>query len=335
MDVLGVVIMDSRTRHLALFIACCALSMGWLSPTASAHPGSLWGIDVSSVVGLSDQARVIAHQNKDDDRPAADPLSSVQTIVIDPGHGGDNSGATGIAGVPEKELTLDLAYELRDALQQRYPDLRVILTRYWDASVSLQDRVHLANLAQADLFLSLHYNAAPHGRAVGFETYFLEPADVTPGEEQPQGLPVASLDDSIAGLEAPIEGAESIGYEGATLELIRRDLLQALQHDLSGSLAETVQHRFVEHIDSVDRGVKQAPFAVLRGAHMPAVVIEAGFLTHPEEGWEVLTQEHQQDVINAIKHSIIDFDQLLDTVLDAPPEDFTDQPISLLSRTTP
>lgn len=309
--------------------------MGWLSPTASAHPGSLWGIDVSSVVGLSDQARVIAHQNKDDDRPAADPLSSVQTIVIDPGHGGDNSGATGIAGVPEKELTLDLAYELRDALQQRYPDLRVILTRYWDASVSLQDRVHLANLAQADLFLSLHYNAAPHGRAVGFETYFLEPADVTPGEEQPQGLPVASLDDSIAGLEAPIEGAESIGYEGATLELIRRDLLQALQHDLSGSLAETVQHRFVEHIDSVDRGVKQAPFAVLRGAHMPAVVIEAGFLTHPEEGWEVLTQEHQQDVINAIKHSIIDFDQLLDTVLDAPPEDFTDQPISLLSRTTP
>ncbi len=324
--------MTNRLRQLGL---CGAIAFGALlamTSSALAHPGSLWGIDVSSVVGLSDQARVLAYQQQEN--PEHDSLGAIQTVVIDPGHGGDNSGATGIAGIPEKELTLDLAYELRDALQAKYPELRVILTRYWDASVSLQDRVHLANLADADLFLSLHYNAAPHGRAVGFETYFLEPDDVTPGKAQPQGLPIASIDDTVTGLQAPIEGVESVGHEGATLELIRRDLMQANQHHLSGTLAETVQHRFVEGIDSVDRGVKQAPFTVLQGAHMPAVVVEAGFLTHPEEGWEVLTEDHQQKVVDALTQSIGDFDHFLESTLDDdsdledPSDDLVDQPLS-------
>lgn len=283
-----------------------------------AHPGSLWGIDLSSVISLRDQARVMAHHHDEEKEGEEDELKrleQVQTVVLDPGHGGDNSGATGVAGIAEKQLTLELAYELRERLQQQYPTLRVVLTRYWDASVDLGDRVHLANLANADLFISLHYNAAPHERAIGFETYFLSPEQVTPGEGDTEGHPIATTDPSITGLDGSTEPLGLVGQHGDTLRLIERDLLRAHSHDLSGHLAEQIQDQFVDQIDSVDRGVKQANFAVLKGAHMPAVVVEAGFLTHPEEGFEVLAPTHQSAVTSALVDAVEKFDtQMAETL---------------------
>jgi N-acetylmuramoyl-L-alanine amidase len=293
----------------------CALLMA--APVA-AHPGSLWGIDLPSVIALRDQARVAVY-NQTADHAERDHLQRVQTIVIDPGHGGDNSGATGVAGVAEKHLTLELAYALREELQTAYPDLRVILTRYWDASVEIPHRVHLANLAEADLLISLHYNAATHDRALGFETFFLRPEDITPGEEQIQGLPVASVDSSVTGIERPIEGARLVGQHGDTLILIQQDLLRAHQHALSGRLAETIQDRFRAHLDSIDRGVKQANFSILRGAHMPAVVVEAGFLTHPVEGLEVLTTAHRDRIVRSLVEAITLFDLELAATLQPEP----------------
>ena len=304
-----------------------ALVVGFLclliASPALAHPGSLWGIDMTSVVTLRDQARVVGHSQSDGDPDdEVHRLERVRTIVIDPGHGGDNSGATGVAGVPEKYLTLELAYQLREELQEKYPDLRVILTRYWDTTMELSDRVHLANLANADLFLSLHYNAAPHDRAIGFETYFLRPQEVTPGQKESQGLPVATTDPTVTGVEAPIEGVAPFGHSGDVLTLIEQDLLLAHQHDLSGALAETVQDRFRHHIDSIDRGVKQANFKVLRGAHMPAVVVEAGFVTHPEEGMEILSAAHRSKVSQALVEAVEAFDgELADRFQDSEPAD--------------
>ncbi len=301
-----------------------ALGAGFLcllmAAPALAHPGSLWGIDLSSVVSLRDQARVMSHAHQADDELTSEELQRVRTVVLDPGHGGDNSGATGVAGIPEKQLTLELAYQLREKLQEKYPHLRVILTRYWDSSVELTDRVHLANLANADLFISLHYNAAPHDRAIGFETYFLEPAQVTPGGETTQGLPIATTDPTVTGVDAPEERLPPIGQSGDTLMLIEQDLLRAHRHDLSGHLAETIQEQFVDRIDSIDRGVKQANFAVLQGAHMPAVVVEAGFLTHPEEGLEVLTEEHRGRVTEALVGAVEHFDVQMAKTLDAEAE---------------
>lgn len=284
-------------------------------PAMAAHPGSLWGIDLPSVIALRDQVRVMAHSHAEPtdgeqllDGQELPQLQRVRTIVLDPGHGGNNSGATGHAGVAEKYLNLELAYDLRERLQKKYPDLRVILTRYWDASVEIPDRVHLANMANADLFISLHYNAAVHDRAYGYETYFLRPEEVTPGSEEVQGLPVASAENNATGILRPVEGVRPVGQYGDALMLIQQDLLRAHQHTLSGRLAEAVQDGFRDNLTSMDRGVKQANFAVLRGAHMPAVLVEVGFLTHPEEGFEILTPEHRASVSSSLITAIENFD---------------------------
>lgn len=303
--------MRAAAPCLAALLAFC------IAAPAAAHPGSLWGIDVSSVVSLRDQARAIAYNFERESRLQEDPsyeeprLERVRTIVLDPGHGGDNSGATGVAGIAEKYLTLELAYALREALQQKYPHLRVVMTRYWDTSVDFADRVHLANLADADLFLSLHYNAAVHDRALGFETYFLRPEEVTPGQEEVQSEMLANADLGATGIQRPIEGLTPVGHHDDLLMLIQQDLLRAHQHSLSGRLAEVVQDGFRGHLESIDRGVKQANFSVLRGAHMPAVVVEAGFLTHPVEGIEVTTEEHRGQIVDALIEAVEAFDREL------------------------
>jgi len=291
------------------------LALLLISQPATAHPGALWGIDLSSVVALRDQARVAAYRTAD--APQGEGLGRVRTIVLDPGHGGDNSGAIGVAGVREKHLTLELAYHLREAIQTRYPDVRVVMTRYWDASLTLPERVHLANLAEADLFLSLHYNAAVHDRAVGYETFYLRPEDVTP---EPQNLAGTTLTNaSTSGSASPIEGANLVGQHGDDLVFIQRDLIRAHQHELSARLAHSVQNGFRSHLDSIDRGVKQANFGVLRGAHMPAVVVEAGFLTHPDEGSNIIERDHRQLVVSALMQAIENFDAELQDVFDDQP----------------
>lgn len=295
-----------------LSILFCLIAL----PEAQAHPGSLRGIDLPSVISLRDQARHMAHMQKADDQSERSRLERVRTIVIDPGHGGENSGARGIADIPEKHLTLELAYELREQLQEKYPDLRVVLTRYWDTTLDLTQRVHLANLASADLFISLHYNAAPHDRAIGFETYFLNPEEVTPGEEEVRGLPIASALPTSTGVEPPVDNTSLVGQFGDDIIFIQQDLLRAHQHTLSGLLAETVQSRLTRHIDSIDRGVKQANFGVLRGAHMPAILVEAGFLTHPQEGIQVISDDHRLAVTQALIEAVEAFDQELQKALD-------------------
>jgi N-acetylmuramoyl-L-alanine amidase len=283
---------------------------GSVVSAASAQPRGLRGIDVPTVLGLHDRVRQIAYEANDAARQAR-TLERVRTIVIDPGHGGNNSGATGVAGVREKHLTLALAYELRHQLQERYPHTRVIMTRYWDASLSLTERVHFANVVEADLFISLHYNAAVHERAVGFETYFQLAEDVTPGQERVQSAPMATASPTATGIEPDFDHGPPMGVASDTLAMIQRDLDRARIHGESGLLAQSVQHQLARHLSSVDRGVKQANFGVLRGALMPAIVVEAAFLTHPVEGFEVLRREHRQKTARALVEAVEGFDRAL------------------------
>lgn len=312
---------------------CTGLLCLVIAAPATANPTGLPGIDLDSVITFRDQARQLAHHHDSEEELDEDvELRQIRTIAIDPGHGGDNSGATGVAGIAEKYLTLELAYQLRERLQQRHPDLRVVMTRYGDETVGLSERVHRANLADADLLLSLHYNAAPHDRAIGFETYFLDADQATPGQEHTQGLPVATIDGSVTGIENTPEGASPIGHHGDTLELIHRDLQRAHLHDLSGTLAEAIQHRFVTHIDSVDRGVKQGNFTVLQGTHMPAVVVEAGFLTHPREGLEVTEAHHRSQVTDALVEAIEAFDEELADQIGEPVADELEHQLQRISH---
>ena len=303
-------------RHLlsslcAFGAALAALTLAQAAPVDAAPP-ALRGIDVGTALMMRDQARAIVIQSD----PSQERLSRIQTIVIDPGHGGDNQGALGCAEVHEKFLTLELAFALRDAIQEKYPQARVILTRYWDESIDLHDRIALANEERADLFLSLHYNAAVHDRAVGVETYFLTTEQALPGGELPVSEPIASAASGAAlattrDPEASATKAPRQGVYGDELATLKRDLERATQHERSALLAEIVQAHVVAQTESVDRGVKQADFGVLRGALMPAVVVEAGFVTHPEEGERVVDEDHRRRVVEALMSSIEQFDSTL------------------------
>jgi N-acetylmuramoyl-L-alanine amidase len=239
-------------------------------------------------------------------------LGRIRTVVLDPGHGGTNEGAIGVEGVAEKFVTLELAYELRARLQERFPHLRVILTRYWDDSLSLSDRIAFANRQDADIFLSLHYNAAVHQRAVGFETYFLSWEQAAPLGPKKKVELFAQVGAEVSAGPKRVDPSPPAGLFSDDLMTLKRDLARGRQHERSGVLAGLVQREFVRNLTSVNRGVKQANFGVLRGALMPAVVVEAGFLTHPREGRVVLAKPHRDRVAKSIVEAILCFDEILE-----------------------
>lgn len=286
-----------------------AIVLATAGSAAAFPPGTVSGIDLPTVLTLDERARQFSFQ-MEGKKAADDSLKKVRTIVIDPGHGGDNLGALGVAQIQEKYLTLELAYRLRDRLQKKYPDVRVIMTRYWDKGLSLTERIHFANVMGADLFMSLHYNAAVHKRAVGFETYFLLASEVTPGQDEKKGKPIATAKNVVTGIEQPGPGKKDGTYNDALLDL-KRDLARERQHKESGLLAEVIQTSLSKHLRSANRGVKQANFGVLRGALMPAVVVESGFLTHPKEGEKVVHEKHRDRVVDALVSAVETFDHKL------------------------
>ena len=195
--------------------------------------------------------------------PARRRGGGIRTIVIDPGHGGSNTGAQGPAGTLEKELTLQLARAFSAQLQRRLP-VRVVLTRNEDAELPLDTRVAVANQQKADLFISLHLNSSPGQGVQGAETYFLSM--------------VASDDRAAQSAQA-----ENAGDPLIDLQLILWDLAQSHHMTESQRLAGLIQEELNEALELRNRGVKQAPFRVLMGAAMPAVLVELGFLTNPRE----------------------------------------------------
>jgi len=278
-----------------------ALCGACLSSAALAvPPAQVRGVDLAAVLVVNDRARQLDHAQS---AQQGEPFKRLKTIVLDPGHGGENQGALGVCDVHEKFLTLELAYELRDQLQRKHPEARIVLTRYWDHTLGLAERMEMANEVQADLFISLHYNAASHPRALGFETYFLLANETIPGQEEIRGELIASSG-SITG----VDSMASEVIEIDPIEFMREDLKRQTQNVDSGLLAEVVNTSLERHLSSVNRGVKQANFGVLRGATMPAVVMEAGFLSHPREGKDMVKPSHRKALADALYEAILDFD---------------------------
>lgn len=253
--------------------------------------------DVQTLHALNELTRNMSSRGKLGPHDA--PTLKLRRIVLDPGHGGSNHGASGVAEVDEKVLTLNLAYAVRDALRVRYPGTEVLLTRYWDRDVELDDRIAWANEVGADLFLSLHYNAATHDRALGYETFYLA-EELLMERVQPGRRKMASRPQQRAGTMC--DRARVAAHAATQLAL-------AAPHVESKRLAEAVQQQLASNLSSVNRGVKQANFAVLRGAKMPAVVVEAGFLTHPIEGVDLLQRPHRDAVVQALVDAVGEFDR--------------------------
>ena len=217
----------------------------------------------------------------------------IRTIVIDPGHGGENTGAKGSEGIEEKEITLLLAQTLRSRLVERLP-VRVVLTRTEDVDLPLDTRTAIANQQKADLFISLHVNSVPGPSAHGAETYFLNLQASDERAEQ------AAAMENRADPLPPSEGDPL--YD---LQLILWDLAQSHYLAESQRLARLVQEELNETLHLANRGVKQAPFRVLVGAAMPAVLVECGFLSNPEEEAKLLDPAYRAELVDSLVRAVV------------------------------
>jgi N-acetylmuramoyl-L-alanine amidase len=219
-----------------------------------------------------------------------------QVIVLDPGHGGSETGAVGPDGTNEKDVVLGIARKLKSILENS--GNRVILTRDSDQSITLDDRTALANNNKADLFISIHANATLRGFGKGAETYYLS-TQATDDEARN----VAAVENNAIGLNQEATGV------GNDLKLILWDMAQTEYLSESSQLAEMVQKEMNETLGITNRGIKQAPFRVLMGATMPAVLIEVGFINNPAEEKMMKDSEYQMKIAKAIFRSVQTFQQ--------------------------
>jgi len=223
-------------------------------------------------------------------------------IVIDPGHGGVETGATGPTGLREKEVTLDLARRVQRRLK-RDRNLTVVLTRDEDRLIGLDERTAIANYNRADLFLSIHLNASPRSTATGAETYFLS-NDATDDEART----LAALENGASGVRPEQVDPSS----DRNLDLVLWDLAQNQYLAESSLLAERVQWHLNSLTGTRNRGVRQAPFRVLMGATMPAVLVEAGFLSNLDEEERFRSMDYRSRVAEAIEAAVREFLRELD-----------------------
>ncbi len=231
-------------------------------------------------------------------RPATVAEPSVtpptRTVVIDAGHGGEETGAIGPGDVLEKEITLDTASRLA-ALLGREPGVRAVLTRTSDTLVALDERAAIANHEKAAVFLSIHANSSRATGAHGSETYYLSLAASD------------KLADAVAKQENAPDGKAAVPPPNEAppeLDFILWDMAQSAHLRESATLAESIQNELNALLHTENRGIKQAPFRVLVGATMPAVLVEAGFLSNPEEAKKLATPEFRQSVAEAIARAV-------------------------------
>jgi N-acetylmuramoyl-L-alanine amidase len=231
-----------------------------LEPVVSAMPERV------VVPKLEVQAAVAEKWSRPHKKPS---ISKIRRIVIDPGHGGHDPGAVGPSGIQEKDVVLAIGLRLRELFREEL-GVDVVMTRSTDVFIPLEERTAIANKVGADLFLSVHANAAPNHSAAGIETYYLNLAKT----------------DKVAQLAAKENGTSL--DKVSVLQAILFDLMANYKLNDSAHLADEVQrslHKKIHasYIDVKNLGVKQGPFYVLIGAAMPSILVETAFLSNAVE----------------------------------------------------
>lgn len=234
---------------------------------------------------------VLFKEEKPSRRGRAIPLTHFKKIVIDAGHGGTDPGAIGRTGVREKVLTLDIAKRLSRLLKQ--DGFEVVMTRSSDTFVSLNRRVSIANSAKADLFISIHVNANRVRSLSGFEVYYITPK-----------INDAKRAFSTAQSVNPGFAKSCFAGNSGRLNAILWDMIytydRAESIELAGSLSRSIERELNCRI----LGVKSANFHVLRGARMPAVLAEVGFLSNPTEERMLKNSYYRQQIAEAIEQGV-------------------------------
>lgn len=221
------------------------------------------------------------------------PLMSF-TVVIDAGHGGHDAGAIGLKmKVQEKDLNLTVAKQLAAKIQAQYPEVKVVLTRDSDVFLPLQQRADIANKNHADLFISIHTNAAENRNARGAETFILGT------DRMEDNLDVAMRENAVMKLEE--DQTVYQGFDPNSIEsYILFELMQNQYMENSLSFAELVQNQFVDKLQRANRGVRQAAFWVLLKSACPSVLVEMGFLSNVEEEQWLASAEGKTGIVNGI-----------------------------------
>ncbi len=214
-------------------------------------------------------------------------------VVIDPGHGGRDPGAIGANGLQEKKVVLEISRILKKYFQNNYENIKPVLTRDADSFLPLKDRTRMANELNADIFLSLHANSGYTEYATGFEAFTLssEPSD-------PSAKELAEIENSALRYE---------GHDAEDLDDISWILwkLRATVHTRqSQKLARKIIGELNQELSTTNRGVKQAPFWVLKDAQMPAVLVESGFLSNPGEEQKLRSTKYQRSVARSLAQAI-------------------------------
>lgn len=223
------------------------------------------------------------------------PLSpKIKCVVIDAGHGGTDPGAIGFYKTKEKDVTLSIALKIGKLISENFPEVKVVYTRKTDVFVELFKRADIANKNKADLFISIHCNAAPKKVAFGTEVF------VMGNHKSAANLEVAKKENASILLEDDyIDRYNGFNPNSAEAYIIF-SLFQNVYLNNSLTLATNVQNQMVNTINFYDRGVKQAGFLVLYKTSMPGILIETGFISNPNDEVFLKSDEGQTSIAKAI-----------------------------------
>jgi N-acetylmuramoyl-L-alanine amidase len=229
--------------------------------------------------------------------PTQGPSTGLRTVVIDPGHGGDQLGTQGSKGTIEKEITLSVARRLRTLIESRL-GLKVFLTREDDRTMEPDERSAFANNHKADVFLSIHANSAVRPTVKGAEVYYLtvERAD----------------EEARKRADATATTLPALGGGSRAIDLILWETAQARYLEQSATLAGYVEQALRARVEMSPRAVQQAPFRVLVGANMPAALVEIGYLSNPEQETQLTTAAYQDQIAMALLDALTKFREFLE-----------------------
>ena len=222
--------------------------------------------------------------------------NKLRTIVIDPGHGGKDSGTMGTKRYTqyEKHIALDISLKLGNYIKEAFPDIEIIYTRKTDVFLELWERTELANEKNADLFISLHCDGFTNPNPSGASVFVMGMSKLK------ANMDVAMRENSVMYLEDNFKEKYN-GFDPKSPEsYIVFSLMQNTFLDQSISIAEKIEEEFANKAKRKSRGVKQAPFYVISRVNMPSILIEAGFLTNPKEEDFLNTELGKDHIASAI-----------------------------------
>jgi len=260
-----------------------------------------------------DSRRKTAKARKPARRKKTDPhkfvanldYSHIKTIVIDPGHGGKDSGAVGPTGLKEKDMTLAISRKLRTSLKKRCK-CKIYLTRNNDRYLELDDRTVFANSLNADLFISVHLNSHRNRSARGIETYFLSPArskdemETAARENMIAQRSANPADNDLAYIMSDMTSTQKINDSVTLAKSIQRNMIKGLRRSYSGIK---------------DKGVKQAMFYVLWRATMPSVLVETGFISNRREERRFKSRAFQTALAESIARGVSAYSRTYQTAM--------------------